>query len=383
MKKRILFWVAFLAIDLAVVNAQNVSIPDANFKAELVGNSSINTNGDTEIQVSEAQAFSGAMDVSYKSIADLTGIEAFVAITELNCSGNSLTSLNVAANTALQVLDCSTNQLTAIDVSTNTALKELYVKNNFNLASLDVSTNTGLETLHCYNNDLSTLDVSTNTSLRRLYCFGNNLTTLDVSSNVALFSLHCNSNDLTTLNLAPGNSLGTLRCEWNELTALDLSGTGVRSLSCQGNQLTSLNIQNGKNHFMNNNDFEAAYNPNLTCVQVDDVNYSSSNWMQIDTGLTFSTNCTVTSINELPTLENLVLSPNPATSTVALSYRNGNAATIENQGYEIELKVLDISGREFLSSNQPRLDVSGLPTGVYLVKIQAGPQSLTKKLVVL
>ena len=35
---------------------QNVNIPDANFKSYLVGNTSINTNGDSEIQVSEATA---------------------------------------------------------------------------------------------------------------------------------------------------------------------------------------------------------------------------------------------------------------------------------------------------------------------------------------
>ena len=38
-----------------------VIIPDVNFKAYLVGNSSINTNGDTEIQLSEATAFNGSI----------------------------------------------------------------------------------------------------------------------------------------------------------------------------------------------------------------------------------------------------------------------------------------------------------------------------------
>ena len=38
---------------------QNVNIPDTNFKAFLVGDTAINTNGDTEIQVSEANIFSG------------------------------------------------------------------------------------------------------------------------------------------------------------------------------------------------------------------------------------------------------------------------------------------------------------------------------------
>ena len=38
--------------------AQTVFIPDANFKNAVL-NSSANTNGDSEIQVSEAQAYTG------------------------------------------------------------------------------------------------------------------------------------------------------------------------------------------------------------------------------------------------------------------------------------------------------------------------------------
>jgi len=64
--------------------AQNVSIPDANFKAALLGYSAINTNGDTEIQVSEAVAFSGSINLHYLAISNLTGIEASVNITYLD-----------------------------------------------------------------------------------------------------------------------------------------------------------------------------------------------------------------------------------------------------------------------------------------------------------
>ena len=41
------------------------------------------------------------LDVSSKNIADLTGIEDFIALTELQCHNNQLTSLDVSANTAL------------------------------------------------------------------------------------------------------------------------------------------------------------------------------------------------------------------------------------------------------------------------------------------
>ena len=74
---------------------QNVNIPDANFKAYLVGNTAINTNGDTEIQQSEATVFgiwnSGSIYCDNMNIADLTGIEAFTALTYLECNNNQLT----------------------------------------------------------------------------------------------------------------------------------------------------------------------------------------------------------------------------------------------------------------------------------------------------
>jgi L-fucose mutarotase/ribose pyranase (RbsD/FucU family) len=40
---------------------QNVNIPDANFKAYLLGNSLINTNGNAQISVIEAAAFPGVI----------------------------------------------------------------------------------------------------------------------------------------------------------------------------------------------------------------------------------------------------------------------------------------------------------------------------------
>jgi len=107
-----------------------VNIPDANFKAYLVGASAINTNGDKEIQVSEASAFNDTIACSEMNISNLKGIEAFTALTYLNCSDNQLKSLNVSKNTALTSLNCSENQLTSLDVSKNTALTTLVCEGN-------------------------------------------------------------------------------------------------------------------------------------------------------------------------------------------------------------------------------------------------------------
>ena len=151
---------------------QNVNIPDANFKAYLVGNTDINTNGDNEIQVSEASAFNGWLDVFDENISNLKGIEAFTALTSLDCWGNQLTSLDVSNNTALTSLVCGHNQLTSLDVSKNTALTKLTCGGN-QLTSLDVSNNTALTYLACRGNQLTSLDVKNNTALTYLACYDN------------------------------------------------------------------------------------------------------------------------------------------------------------------------------------------------------------------
>jgi len=116
---------------------QNVNIPDANFKAYLVGNTAINTNGDNEIQISEASAFNGTIVCDYKDISNLKGIEAFITLTSLKCYDNRLISLDVSKNIALTSLVCYGNQLTRLDVSKNTALTELHCgENKFDCTAL-------------------------------------------------------------------------------------------------------------------------------------------------------------------------------------------------------------------------------------------------------
>jgi hypothetical protein len=160
---KLLIIVSFLSLTGTVLFGQNVTIPDANFKAYLVGNTAINTNADTEIQVTEAQAYSGSINCPNLNISDLTGIEYFTAITNLNCTDN---------------------QLTTLDVSNNVALTHLSV----------------------YNNDLTNLDVSQISSLTRLWCMFNPLTTIDVSQNSNLIFLQANNCLLNSVNLANGNN---------------------------------------------------------------------------------------------------------------------------------------------------------------------------------
>lgn len=168
---------------------QIVNIPDANFKAYLIGNTAINTNLDTEIQVSEANSFTGAIMCIGLGISDLTGIEAFTSLSSLNCSDNNITALNVSQNLSLGGLTCSNNNITVLDVTQNTTLQGL----------------------GCDNNDLQFLDLSQNNILMSLSCGFNQITMLDLSNNPNLEYLYCGYNSLTCLNLKSG---GNINLSW-------------------------------------------------------------------------------------------------------------------------------------------------------------------------
>ena len=196
-------------------NAQIVNIPDANFKACLVARPEINTNFDTEIQVSEANAYAGEIHCFGANISSLVGIEEFPLISWLSCQNNNLTSLDVSSNTAL-----------------------IY-----------------------------------------LYCFNNNLTSLDLSNNMFLSMLDCSNNNLTCLN-----------------------------------------VKNGNNWDMNFR-FETTNNPNLTCIEVDDVAWSNANWTDIDPQTSFSTSCN-----------------NACTSTIGIEELSNSPKQL--------LKIVDLMGRE-------------------------------------
>jgi Leucine-rich repeat (LRR) protein len=220
----------------------HVYIPDANFKAYLVGNTAINTNLDTEIQFGEASAFTGTISVNNLSIADLTGIEAFINLNSLGCYNNSLTTLNVSANTKLTQLNCYNNLLTSLNVSGDTILTNLNCSNN-SITTLNLSTNKSLITLNCYYNLITALDLSASPLLTTLFCNNNRITTLDVSASTDLDYLNCSNNLLTGLNVTANTNLTALECSDNSITAMNLSAnTKLNLLNCPSNSLTALDV---------------------------------------------------------------------------------------------------------------------------------------------
>ena len=152
----------------ATINESN--FPDAAFREFLLeqgyGRDGVITN-------SEISAIK-KMDVSVMGIANLKGIEYFTALTELDCSYNQLTTLDVSKNTKLTSLNCSVNSLTALDVWNNTALTRLLCSYN-RISSIALQKNTELTYFDCSANQFKALNVMWNTKLNELHCYRNQI----------------------------------------------------------------------------------------------------------------------------------------------------------------------------------------------------------------
>jgi Leucine-rich repeat (LRR) protein len=316
----------FLSLTFAsfTAKAQVIDIPDPHFKSELVSNKFINSNSDNEIQLSEAMNFTGHLDLSNASIEDLTGIKNFTNITSLDCRNNNLTEINFGSHNNLIRLSCGNNNLVDLDLSMLISLQSLDVQNN-DLIDINLINNTELLRVLCQNNRLENLDLTNNVSLIKLNCSFNNLFTLDVSSNINLSILDCSNNLLEELNLANGNN--------SAITGFSLNAT----------------------------------NNNLSCIKVDNIDYSNTNWeLSIDPNSYYSTNCTALPIKEVSVSEYTVF-PNPTDGGSVSIFLGGEFA-------KVSVKVVNTSGAVVLNNSYTNkeainLDLDVTP-GVYMVTVQ-------------
>lgn len=123
----------FLLFSCAAI-AQEIVVPDTNFKAKLLASSTINVvaknaggnaiaidaNGDGSITESEALEVHW-LDVSASAIGSLEGVVYFENLKELYCYDNYMTTLDLSRNRNLELLSCSDN-----------GLETLFIKNGKN-----------------------------------------------------------------------------------------------------------------------------------------------------------------------------------------------------------------------------------------------------------
>ncbi|WP_299334210.1 T9SS type A sorting domain-containing protein [uncultured Psychroserpens sp.] len=203
-------------------------VPDDNFEQELINQGYDDVIDNLVLTDSIDDIIN--LDISNVSISSLIGIEDF---------------------SVLQILNCSNNTLESVDLSNNTALLDIDISDN-NLSVLDVNANVLLTTLNCSNNAIENLDLSSNPSLATLNCSDNGLTSIDISSNTALSNMDCSMNQIESLDTT--------------------SNTALTTLLCNSNNLFALNINNGNNTAITS--FDATNNANLFCINVDDVAFA-------------------------------------------------------------------------------------------------------------
>lgn len=348
-------YILLTLLGTTVAHGQIVNIPDSNFKNALI-DAGVDTNNDGEIQVSEAEAVV-SLNVSFKDIQSMEGIQSFVNMEVLHCSNNQISSLDLSQNVNLQWLRCGGNQLSYLDVTQNLNLINLWCDNN-ELSDLDITQNLNLESLWCWNNPLGSIDVSQNLNLEDLACSNTQLNDLDVTQNINLENLDCPNNQLIDLNLS--------------------ANINLQDLGCDNNQLVNLYINNGNNHNLQR--MISTGNADLTCIQVDDENaprpecdgFPLTGWC-IDPWSSYSEDCSI-GIAEIKSAE-VAIYPNPTTDKVFVEAN----AQLES------VRVFDLWGRKVLETfprtERTELNFSTLKAGIYMAVISSEGKRTVKKIV--
>lgn len=209
MKLRLLFLPLLVSIlFFNFSHSQETFVPDDIFEAYLIekGYDTVLDNYVTTANISNVTS----VNISGRNVTDLTGLQDFTALSNLNVSGTLILNLDVSNNTSLTNLNAFDTAIGSLDVSNNAALTILYVDNTF-LNSLDVSANSALTTLDISNTEINSLDVSNNMSLLSLSISETAIISLDVSNNTSLTFLTIYNTLISSLDVSSNINLATLK----------------------------------------------------------------------------------------------------------------------------------------------------------------------------
>ena len=283
-------------------------------------------------------------------IRDLTGIDGFRALQDFNSSYLHLKNLDLSKNINLTRLKLSECDIGDLNISKNVKLTYLSLDES-NVYNLDLTNNIALEKLALNSvNDLVTLDLTKNIALKSLYMLDIVIPEIDLTKNIALEKISMEFVFLSSLDLSQNKNLESL-----SLTRL--------------RELNSLNVKNGNNTEMN---FFVLNNRNLTCVQVDDVAWSTANW-EIEPPAFFSENCLALGVDDEILAYGLNLYPNPVSNTLIIDSK----LPLE------KVEVFSILGQRVkeVISNFNTISIDNLSNGIYIIKIYTENGSAVKRII--
>ncbi len=276
--------------------------PDANLKAALVnaspsnntalgsgGYTTIDTNGDGEIQITEANVITG-LQLQGGGIIDFTGIQGFPNITYFGCYSNPIGLLNLNGFTQLTNINITYSQgtqtvynifnlpaltnfnytysnVSSITLTNTNSVTDVGVWGNPGLTTLNLIELTGLlriraegcainnfsatnspilNELNLSGSDLTSIAITTYPALKKLTLEGNQLTDVSGFSNLSVLEeLNIQNNQITNLQLPPMPALRSLVAGSNGYPTIDLSGyPQLRVLAANNNTLTTIDFSN-------------------------------------------------------------------------------------------------------------------------------------------
>lgn len=333
MKK--LYFFAFLSTFLST-HAQIINIPDPIFKAELLAANpnegytasdingtyiTIDTNGDGEIQLTEAQQVYELYLIQPAN--DLTGIQSFTNLHTLDAAYLALEFLDVSGMTNLESLDCSDNYI----------------------ASLNVTGCTSLYMLQCDFNELTALNLSGLPNIHQVICGSNNINTLNLSGLSTLEFVSAPLNNMESIDLTGCTNLDFLQLAFNSLTSIDLSSCHIGEADVQENYITQIIIKNG---FDDSEAYIDFYNNPLQYICADEAEieyYRTSLFLNGITDAEVNSFCSFTPGGNYYTVQGINrFNPNNDDCTVVNPYYPGLKFRISDSVSDIGTYIADNSG---------------------------------------
>ncbi|MCX7547011.1 T9SS type A sorting domain-containing protein [Xanthomarina sp. F1114] len=328
--KKNMYFILICFVSYSMAYAQYTAIPDSNFEQELI-NDGIDSEGilDNRILTSDANSFTGTLNVVNKGISDLTGIESFTSISGLDFGYNTgINNVDLTSCTSLLTVDgtgCS------------------------NLSSINVTGLVNITKLKFTFCNLQYLDVTTNIALKDLNVRGNQIPSLDLTQNVVIDHVDVKTNPLVFADLRNGNCANMVF-------------------------------------------YVGDYTPCLKCLFVDDSSdphlWDHAYWIFDDITQPVSDEAECATWPEIPEsycsslgLEELNkvafnMYPNPVNEVLHVAVNTSHAV----------INICSITGKVVLTKNLNQtdnlIDVSGLASGIYLARFESDQRVDTKKLVI-
>ena len=307
----------------------------------------------------------GGLGLINKNISDLTGIEGFRDLLNLDLSGNNLSFVDLSKNKVLRNVNLSGNQFQSIDLTKNIELESLKIDNNY-LTELDVSKNIELATLQLDENNLIELDVSNNIGLGYLTLINNSLTKIDVRNNLKLSNLRLDRNELSEINVKRNINLKRLSLSYNNINSIDVSKNKVLEiLNLNFNKLSKINVYLNTNlnslRVSNNklDDLDVTNNLDLTTLDISNTGLApaidvSKNFGLVEFDLTSNPDLECVKVNQGQLDITFALWYKDANTTYSLSCDILNRTYVPDDNFEealIEMGLDDVMDNYVLTNN--------------------------------